>query len=42
MSDLGVKYPLEEATKGMAEGDPASLKGLHDPGRQGTEVGTDS
>lgn len=38
MTDMGIPFKLDEATKGMAEGDPKALGELHDPGRQGTKV----
>lgn len=37
MSDMGIKYDQDIATKGMSEGKVEVLENLHDPGRQGTE-----
>ena len=36
MSDMGIPYPLDKATEGMAEGDPKAMKDLHAPGAEGT------
>jgi hypothetical protein len=37
MTDMGVKYDLSIAEKGVEEGRVEVLKELKDPGRQGTE-----
>lgn len=37
MTDMGVKFDLEVAEKGVEQGKPEVLASLHDPGRAGTE-----
>jgi hypothetical protein len=38
MADMGLRYDMDTATKGMAEGNVKELEHLHDPGRMGTKV----